>query len=325
MYALRRFVLWTRALRPAECVRFLRILTLLVFPGHYSGQKVYSQCWWWHSHTPLVSRHRALLWKTTCFHSPWDLNSKPQPLDCILFGNDFKCILPVYNLVTGPCSSKLWENISLKLQASKGWFGIKDTLRPLKVINFYNISEKPHLGCPSWLAGTLGSVRWHPQRYRPWPESSILPEAGVLRSPWVRCSCTGLWALSSGQSHQGFHEPPPRIPSQRCHHRKTAQTRTKPESEGRERTPRDRRQEAVAGLDKTHINTNHFIKCLYHFLWNFYLIILHVKWDFDKVNVLFRLEYIWHIIVRLLNLTWTRCLLIKIQKVKKYLKLKSKV
>lgn len=134
--------------------------------------------------------------------------------------------------------------------------------------NFYIISENPHLGCPSWLVGTLGWARWCPQRYRPWPGSSILPEAGVLRSPWAKYSCTGLWALSSGQSHQGFHKPPPRIPSQRCHRRKMAQTRTKPESEGKECAPRGRRQEAGAGLDKTQI------KCRKA------NVILNVKWVF---------------------------------------------
>ncbi len=134
-----------------------------------------------------------------------------------------------------------------------GWTNVSSKL----LLHFRKISKQPHLGCPSWLAGTLGWVRWPPQRYRPWLGSSILFEAGVLRSPWARCSCTGLWALSTGQSHLGFHKPPPRIPSQHCRHRKTAQTRTKPESEGRGDTPQDRRPEAEAGLDKTHKHTNH--------------------------------------------------------------------
>ncbi len=128
-------------------------------------------------------------------------------------------------------------------------------------ITFQKKIKQPHLGCPSWLAGTLDWVHWLPQRYRPWPGSSILLEAGVLRSPWARCSCTGLWALSTGQSHLGFHKPPPRIPSQHCHHRKTAQTRTKPESERRGDTPQDRRPEAEAGLDKTHKVTYQSSNC----------------------------------------------------------------
>ncbi len=40
-------------------------------------------------------------------------------LDCIHSGNDFKHVLPVYNLVAEPCSHKLWEEIILKLQAKR--------------------------------------------------------------------------------------------------------------------------------------------------------------------------------------------------------------